>query len=92
VGSNALSAYGADPPKRLKTLSIEGDAAPEAGATVTKDGEEVGTVTSPGVSPRLGTIALAILSSDAATEGQKVDVADAEATVSPLSNLRSGEA
>lgn len=85
VGSNALGAYGADPPKRLKTLSIQGDAAPEAGATVTKDGEDVGTVTSPGVSPRLGTIALAVLSSDVATDGQKVDVGESVATVAPLS-------
>lgn len=85
VGTSALAAYGATPPKRLKTLSIQGEAAPEAGATVTKDGEEIGTVTSPGVSPRLGAIALAILSSDAATDGQKVDVGDIVATVAPLS-------
>ena len=61
VGSEALAAVATNPPRRLKTLQIQGEAAPEAGATVTKDGEEVGTVTSPVVSPRLGTIALAVL-------------------------------
>ena len=54
VGAEALAARGANPPKRFKTLRIEGDAAPEAGATVTKDGREVGTVTSPAVSPASG--------------------------------------
>ena len=38
VGSDALAAYGANPPKRFKTLRIEGEAAPEAGAAVSKDG------------------------------------------------------
>jgi glycine cleavage system aminomethyltransferase T len=58
-------------------------------AFVTKDGEPVGTVTSPSASPRLGTIGLAILRSDAATDGEKVDVAveggTAPATVDVLS-------
>ena len=31
VGSEALAAVGANPPKRLKTLRIEGDAAPGGG-------------------------------------------------------------
>ena len=85
VGSDALAAYGANPPKRFKTLSIEGDAAPEAGAGVSKDGAEVGVLTSPAVSPRLGTIGLAILDSAAATDGEKVEVGGAVATVAPLS-------
>jgi aminomethyltransferase len=85
VGSAALAAYGADPPKRFKTLRIEGDAAPEAGASVTKDGVEVGTVTSPTTSPRLGPIALAILDTGVATDGEKVEAGGAVATVAPLS-------
>jgi aminomethyltransferase len=85
VGSKALAAAAANPPKRLKTLQIQGKASPEAGVTVTKDGENVGTVTSPAVSPRLGTIALAVLSTGAANEGEKVEVGDAVATVAPLS-------
>ena len=52
---------------------------------MTKDGVEVGSVTSPVVSPRLGTIALAVLATGAANDGEKVEVADAVATVAPLS-------
>jgi aminomethyltransferase len=85
VGDEALAAVAADPPKRLKTLEIESDEAPEAGAEVTRDGDVVGTVTSPIVSPRLGTIGLAILNTDAAVEGSKVEVAGAVATVAGLS-------
>jgi glycine cleavage system aminomethyltransferase T len=54
VGAEALASYGATPPKRFKTLKIEGDAMPDYGAAVTKDGQQVGVVTSPAVSPRLG--------------------------------------
>jgi aminomethyltransferase len=85
VGSQALAAVGANPPKRLKTLTIEGDAAPEAGTAVTKDGAEVGTVTSPVISPRLGTIALAVLDTASAGDGEKVEAGGAVATVAPLS-------
>jgi aminomethyltransferase len=84
VGSEALAAYGANAPKRFKTLRIEGDA-PEAGAAVTKDGAEVGTLTSPATSPRLGTIGLAILDTAAATDGDKVEVGGSVAEVAPLS-------
>ncbi len=49
---------------------------------MTLDGRQVGTVTSPAVSPRVGTIGLAILDSDAATDGTKVDVAVGEGTAS----------
>ncbi|MGZ8607718.1 MAG: glycine cleavage T C-terminal barrel domain-containing protein, partial [Actinomycetota bacterium] len=85
VGSDALEAVAADPPRRLKTLQIQGEAVPEAGASVTKDGEEVGTVTSPVASPRLGTIALAVVATGAANDGGKVEVGEAVATVAPLS-------
>jgi aminomethyltransferase len=85
VGSAALAAYGATPPKRFVTLKIEGGDAPEAGAAVTKDGATVGTVTSPTTSPRFGPIALAILDTGAAVQGEKVEVGGAVATVGPLS-------
>ena len=85
VGADALASYGATPPKRLKTLRIEGDSAPEAGAAVTKDGADVGTVTSPTTSPDFGVIALAIMDSGVATDGEKVEVGGAVATVAPLS-------
>lgn len=80
VGSTALAERGANPPKRFVGLRIEGDAAPDYGAAVTKGGREVGTVTSPALSPRLGAIGLAIVDADAASEGEKVEVAVGEAT------------
>jgi glycine cleavage system T protein (aminomethyltransferase) len=89
VGAAALAAYGADPPKRFKSLRIEGDAAPDYGAAVSRDGTQVGVVTSPASSPRLGTIGLAILDAGVAHDGEKVDVAvgdgTAAATVDVLS-------
>lgn len=91
VGAAALASYGQDPPKRFKTLKIEGDAMPDYGAAVTKDGRHVGVVTSPAVSPRLGTMGLAILDTDASSDGAKVEVAveggTASATVEVLSLL-----
>ena len=91
VAAAALAERGASPPKRFKTLRIEGDAVPEYGAAVTKDGREVGVVTSPASSPRLGTIGLAILDTDVASDGEKVEVAIeggmAPATVEVLSLL-----
>jgi len=80
VAAEALAERGASPPKRFKTLKIEGDVVPDYGAMVTKDGREVGVVTSPASSPRLGTIGLAILEADAARDGEKVEVAVQGAT------------
>ena len=58
---------------------------------MTRDGREVGTVTSPASSPRLGTIGLALLDADVATDGEKVEVAVADGTapavVAPLGLL-----
>ncbi|MGZ8572148.1 MAG: aminomethyltransferase family protein [Actinomycetota bacterium] len=91
VGAAALAERGANPPKRFKTLKIQGDTAPDYGAAVTKDGRQVGVVTSPAVSPRVGTIGLAILDADVASDGEKVEVAvgdgTAAASVEPLSIL-----
>jgi aminomethyltransferase len=89
VGASALAEVGAAPSRRFRTLRIEGDALPEAGAAVTRDGEPVGSVTSPAASPRLGSIGLAILRTDAADDGTSVEVAvgdgTARATVDVLS-------
>jgi glycine cleavage system T protein (aminomethyltransferase) len=91
VGAEALAEYGTNPPKRFKTLRIGSETAPDYGATVTMDGREVGTVTSPAVSPRVGTIGLAILEAGASADGTKVEVAvgdeTAPATVDLLSVL-----
>jgi aminomethyltransferase len=83
VGSEVLAQAGADPPRRLKTLKFDGEA-PAAGAVVTRDGEGVGTVTSPTTSPRFGSIGLAVLRSDAAGDSTALDVGGTAATVAPL--------
>jgi aminomethyltransferase len=75
MGKEVLRSVAADPPNRLKTLRLEGDRLPEYGAAVSKDGEEVGVLTSPAVSPAYGPIGLAILRTDVADEGTKVEVA-----------------
>ena len=54
---------------------------------MTKDGAEVGVVTSPAESPRVGSIGLAILDAAVAEDGTKVEVGGAVATVAPLSIL-----
>jgi aminomethyltransferase len=87
VAAQALAERGANPPKRFKTLKVRSETAPEYGATVTKDGREVGVVTSPAVSPRVGTIGLAILDADVASDGAVVEVDGVAAEVAPLSIL-----
>jgi aminomethyltransferase len=81
MGKEALRAIAADPPNRFKTLRLQGEELPEYGATVTKDGEEVGVLTSPATSPAYGPIGLAVLRSDVAAEGTEVDVALGDGTV-----------
>jgi aminomethyltransferase len=96
VGAAALAALADDPPNRLVTLEVGSDDTPEYGAAVTKDGERIGTLTSPTASPRLGVIGLAVLRSDEAIEENTVEVAlgdvAAPATVKPLSLYDPGKA
>ena len=87
-GKAALAAEAQNPPNRFATLVVDGPV-PEYGAAVTKDGEQVGTLTSPCESPTLGkTIGLTVLRSDLAREGELVEVAvgdgTAPATVAPM--------
>lgn len=88
LGSEALKAVAANPPRRLKTLRLDGDELPDYGVEVTHDGEPVGTLTSPAISPRFGLIALAILEVGSARDGERVEVVLGEgtvtATVAPL--------
>jgi len=88
LGSDALKAVAANPPRRLKTLRLEGDELPEYGAEVTRGGEPVGTLTSPAMSPRFGLIALAILEAGVARDHERVEVGvgagTVPATVAPL--------
>ena len=88
MGKDRLVEVAADPPNRFKTLRVEGETLTEYGATVTQDGEEVGVLTSPAMSPKLGNIGLAILRSDVAADDTTVEVAlgsgTVGATVAPL--------
>ncbi len=70
-----------EPPNRFVTLRFEADDLPEYGAAVTKDGEEVGVLTSPTDSPRYGKIGLAIVDTAHAGVGNTLDVEVGEATV-----------
>lgn len=80
VGKEELRRIAADPPNRFKTIRLEGAELPEYGAAVTRDGEEVGVLTSPADSPRFGPIGLAILRTDVAVDGERVEVALGEGT------------
>jgi aminomethyltransferase len=81
MGKDRLREIAADPPNRFKTLRLAGDMLPEYGAAVTKDGEQVGVLTSPALSPSYGPIGLAILRTDVAVDGTTVQVALAGGTV-----------
>jgi aminomethyltransferase len=81
MGKDRLVEVAADPPNRFKTLRVEGDILTEYGATVTKDGEGIGVLTSPAMSPKLGNIGLAILRTDVAGDGTTVEVALGDSTV-----------
>jgi glycine cleavage system aminomethyltransferase T len=80
VGKEKLRAVAADPPNRFVTLKVEGDTLPEYGAAVTKDGEDVGALTSPTESPRFGRIGLAIVRAAFASPGTTLDVAVGDGT------------
>jgi aminomethyltransferase len=84
MGKDRLREVAADPPNRFKTLRVEGDTLPAYGATVTKDGEEVGVLTSPAISPRFGIIGIAILRTDLANEGARLDVALGDGSVGAI--------
>jgi aminomethyltransferase len=81
-GKAALEATAEDPPRRMVTLVVEGGDVPEYGATVTKDGGPVGTLTSPCESPTLEqVIGLAVLESRVAQKGERVEVAVGDGAV-----------
>lgn len=81
MGKDKLREVAKEPPNRLRTLRLQTDVLPEYGAAVTVNGEDVGILTSPAESPKLGAIGLAVLRSDVAGEGGEVDVAVGEGTV-----------
>jgi folate-binding protein YgfZ len=82
-----IDSRGARAPRHLERVRLHGEAVPPAGAAVTRDGNEVGVVTSAARHPELGVVALAMLRR-AVTIPAEVDVrwADhaAAGTVEPL--------
>lgn len=81
TGKARLAEMAAAPPNRFVTLRLESDEVPEYGAAVTKDGEEIGVLTSPTSSPRFGAIGLAIVPSAEAAPGNRLEVAVGDGTV-----------
>ena len=82
LAAEAASAQPVRHPRRGRT-------GPDYGAAVTKNGERVGTLTSPCASPTLGkVIGLTVLSADVARDGETVEVAvengSVPATVAPV--------
>ena len=78
VGRDALAEIAAaGTPRLLTTLRIDGDEVPEYGATVTRDGREVGTLRSACQSPTFGmqTIGMAAIDRALVQDGERVDVA-----------------
>src|SRR5439155_4493856 len=80
LGREALRRVAADPPNRWVTLRLGSEELPGYGAAVTRDGERVGTLTSPTDSPVFGKIGVAILDRRCAEDGGTVDVAVGEGT------------
>ncbi len=80
-GKAALQTIAPKPPRRFKTLVLEGDELPEYGAAVSSDGEAAGVLTSPTKSPRFGHIGLAVLESRFAAEGTALEVALGDAVI-----------
>lgn len=81
-GKAALAETAKSPPRRLVTLGVEGNTAPEYGAAVTSGGEPAGTLTSPCESPTLGrVVGLAVLETRLAAPGTRVEVALGDGTV-----------
>ncbi len=74
LGEDALRAVAADPPHRFVTLRLDPEELPEYGATVTKEGQEVGVLTSPTQSPRFGMIGLAVVETAQSGVGNALEV------------------
>jgi aminomethyltransferase len=79
-GRASLEAIAAAPPRRFKTLRVEGEVLPEYGAAVISEEEQVGTLTSPSRSPRYGLIGLAVLDTGVAANGTRLEVAIGDRT------------
>lgn len=80
-GKAALEKVAVDPPRRFKTLRVQGKVLPGYGAEVLKDGREIGVLTSPTQSPRFGPIGLAVLEKQFAQDGMELEVALPDGTI-----------
>jgi folate-binding protein YgfZ len=74
-----LEARGGNVNKMMRGLRLSAQA--EAGSTVTSEGKEVGRITTAGISPRLGPIAMGYVHRSRFEPGTQVDVARAAAAV-----------
>jgi aminomethyltransferase len=81
LGKAKLAEIASAPPKRFKTLVLEGTDLPEEGADVLRDGAVVGILTSRIISPQFGLIAFAQLDTAVSDDGTKLEVTLGDATV-----------
>jgi aminomethyltransferase len=82
LGSDALRAIEAKPRRnRLTTVRLDSEELPDYGSALTREGERVGTLTSPTISPFAGPIALAIVKASLAVPGTRLQVAGGSSTV-----------
>jgi aminomethyltransferase len=81
IGRTAAAVSALNPPRRLFTLQLDGDRAPQPGSRVTKDGADMGDVRSAAVTPRFGALALAVIDAATALEGGRVGVGSSEGVV-----------
>lgn len=70
-------------PRRYRMITVRLDSAelPGYGTAVTRDGERVGTLTSPTISPYAGPIALAIVEAPLAVPGTRLEVVDGDSAL-----------
>lgn len=85
IGRDALAVLAPEPRRyRMTTLRVEGDVLPPYDVPVTRDGERVGTLTSPTSSPSAGPIALAIVEAPLAVPGTRLEVTAGESKISAV--------
>ncbi|MBS1843037.1 MAG: aminomethyltransferase family protein [Actinobacteria bacterium] len=81
LGRDALAKLDAEPRRKcLTTLRLSSSELPEYSTPILDSGNEVGTLTSPTVSPLYGPIGLAILDVELARPGREVQIGDGTAT------------
>jgi glycine cleavage system T protein (aminomethyltransferase) len=81
MGTEALRGAAEEHPNRFVTVRIEAGELPGYGSPLRGDGREIGTLTSPAVSPRFGPIGLAIVEAASAAPGTRLEVVTADGPV-----------